>query len=150
MDVYTTWDDFKIDLTITDTIEEARVSEKELLDKHIGSELCCNLHDDPEVPFSGVRGRPRSEQARRNMSAASKLRRHSSETKRKISEWNKGNLRSIDTKLKISASKSRKISAAGVIYDSVLVAANTLGIPLRTLRSRIYSKSDVFKDYFFI
>lgn len=150
MDVYTTWDDFKIDLTITDTIEEAKVWEKELLDKYIGTELCCNLHDDPDVPFSGVRGRPRSEQARRNMAEASKLRRHSEEVKRKISEANKGNTHSAATKLTMSLAKSRKVSIDGVIYDSALQASIVLGIPNRTLRNRLQSKSPKYTDYFFI
>lgn len=50
----------------------------------------------------------------------------------------------------IADANKKKVSAAGVIYDSIAEAADALGVNRRTITDRVKNNSDRFRDYFFV
>lgn len=148
--VYTRWEDIEVELFPTATIGEARDCEQGLLDEFLGTRLCCNIGTDSVDLTAGV---ITSEMRRANLRRATDSWRgskHTEESKARISLGANREPRGDDTRLKISLAKSRKVCADGIEYDSASAAASELEIPVRTVRSRIYSESPSFKNWFFI
>lgn len=147
---YTRWDDFQIDIFEASSISEARDIEQRLLDEYLGNRLCCNIGKSSLDPTLGVIS---LEVRRTNMRKCNE-----SQIGRALSDNHKASIsagasrepRDDDTRLKISLSKSRRVSCGGKEYDSAQIAADALDLPVRTVRSRIYSETSAYRDWFFI
>lgn len=152
--IFTKWEDLQIDITLTNTVDDARREEQDLLDTHSESELLCNVSTSATNSFQGVLSDERRKEILLMAIAASSLaRRGKPQTEdhiRNAVEGRRGFTQTDKSREAISLTKSKKVSIDGVIYDSSREAAKALNLPFRTLRSRLYSDSKKFKHYFFI
>lgn len=149
-DIFTSWDDMEVEVFRAVDIEDARRLEQTLIDKYIDDPLCCNIGRSSTNPLLGVITR---EMVIANGRKASQRRigtKLSAETRARMSASHTGLTRGDDDRMKISLGKAKGVSIEGVEYGSAYQAAITLGIPVRTVRTRLYADSRKFKDWFFI
>lgn len=157
--------------------EAAHVAEQELLDKYFKEEYIFNLapnaitqeglrHSDqtiekmkatrnkPEMKafISNLfKGKPLSEEHKRNVGLSLKGRKVSDHNKQITSALFKGVKRTDEVTANIREAilaKSPRISINGVIYRGCGEAARSLGIKRTTIQYRLNSKSDEFKDWY--
>lgn len=129
---FTSWDDVQVDTFPTESIESARYEEQLLLDRHHGSELCCNISNSATVAFGGVV----TPEMRKDY--ASRLRRKQTpELVAKRAEIHRGFRHTSDSRSAISLTKSRPVLADGVRYESAALAAEAFELSIFTVRSRL-------------
>lgn len=107
---YTTWDDFTVETFLSGTLEEARQMEQQLLDRHVGTALCCNSSMSANNPFDVFeRIPPDREISMRNLEKANEARRGkplTDEHKARLSASHKGKVLSTEHKAAISKAKT--------------------------------------------
>lgn len=126
-EIYTCWDDFEVMTSEVNTLEEARQLEQQLLDRYVGTALCCNSSMSATNPFDVFeRIGPSREICIANLEKANEARRGkplSSEHKAKLSEASKGRVLSPEQRAAlIRANTGRKMSDN---HREIIIAANT-------------------------
>lgn len=107
-DVYTNWDDFEISITYTTTLEEARHEEQQLINRFVGTPLCCNVSISSVNGIAGVRPFVPKETRIKNLEKANEARRGvplSDEHRRNLSVSHSGKVLSEEHKAKLSSAK---------------------------------------------
>lgn len=142
----------------TETLDQARDKEQELLDKHHGQDLCCNVGTGSRSPWS-IGGVPESLKKLNRGRALGN--RHSEghvvsdEVKDAVRRANTGLKRSEETIAKLRAAAPtcqmipRQVSVNGIVYDSISAAAKAHGVSSPTVRNRIQSESECFSGWSF-
>ncbi|MNV64994.1 GIY-YIG catalytic domain protein [compost metagenome] len=146
---FTSWEHIKIEIFETDTIEEARHLEHQLIVQHHGSLLCCNQASSVFDPTQGVitnEMRLKTIQVARAAKLAMPV---SDETRATMSHSHTGVKRPEAVGLAISAGKSSPVILDGIEYPSVAVAARELNINHNTIRTRIKSTSPTWAGWRF-
>jgi group I intron endonuclease len=145
--VFVGWEHITIELFDTDTVEEARILEQQMIDQFIGTALCCNQATSVSDPTQGVLTPEIRSRGQRLGGIRLKGIPKSAEHKEKISKSRTGILHTEDTKANISLAKSSEIEIDGVVYRSASIAAATLGINYWTLKNRLRSTKEKFKGW---
>lgn len=112
-EIYTCWDDFEVMTSEVNTLEEARQLEQQLLDRYVGTALCCNSSMSATNPFDVFeRIGPSREICIANLEKANEARRGkplSSEHKARLSESKKGKVLSDQHKAALSLAKIGRV-----------------------------------------
>lgn len=138
--VFTAWEHIKIEIFETDTLEEARYREQQLISQHMTSPLCCNQATSVDDPTQGV---ITNEMRLATVGRANDAVRGVPKTlehREKISQGRTGKMHSEESKAAISAAKTRAVEIDGKQYPSVTIAAEELGLNVNTLRDRLRRK----------
>lgn len=150
--VFQKWDDVKVETFLTETVQEARDKETELLKVHVGSDLCFNYNTDANNPAANV---IKYRSTVRNTGYNSVDRVYPpKKTKEEISKIAKERRAkfplSAAARERISQARSRLISIEGTEYPNARVASESLGLAEGTIYRRITSKSTRFKDWHYV
>lgn len=138
--VFVGWDHITIEIFDTDTIEEARILEQQMLDQFIGTPLCCNQATSTTDPTKGVITPEMMRANAAKVIAFNTGRSFSEAHRKKMSLAHTGKIKTEETKAAISLSKSKAVEIDGVRYPSVAIAAEKLGISHWTIRTRLRAK----------
>lgn len=131
--------------------------EQELLDKFVGVVGCCNKSGESRAEniIKGIAGtgwgsgRKHSEETKKYMSAIRKgIPR--SEPKRNLRERKPGKIPTAESRSRMAAAKSKPVSIMGVGYDNILIASAALGKAYNTVKNRVLSEKDQYKDWFYL
>ena len=139
---------------ITETREEAYDYEQDILNRYFETGLLFNLACNARVFGKGLK---RSIEHNKKISKAGSGKKHeyipTAEQRYGMGSANRGKKLSTDTtdKMRLSTgTKSKPLSANGVIYPSLKAAARKLGLSKSAIKNRCLNKAEYFKDYFFI
>jgi len=124
------WEDISIEYELAVDYHNAESLEIALLKTNIKDPLCSN--------------------AMTTVQEWAKATTHFDEARRKSADTRRGKPRDELTRSKISAAKSRRIVGDGVEYASALEASQKLGIPYRTVRSRLGSNNGLGKLWYYL
>lgn len=149
-EIVTSTDDLVFTAAYTETVEEARNAEQELLDIYHGQELCCNIGTGSKSLWAA--GKVPSEmidKVRAHATGNSYGKGHvvTEEMKEAVRRANTGLKRSPETLEKMRANGLRPVVINGVKYDGVEIAAKALGIHPQTLNKRINSNLDEWSEW---
>lgn len=123
--VFTKWDDLEIQAYYFNTPTEAAVFEERLLGIYVGWTNCCNKYRTKESLID-------HESRSTIMRSSGTGRKHSEESKRKM-----------------AVNSSKRVIIDGTMYQSVKIAAETLGIPRHTIHSRIRRKAKGYENWYY-
>lgn len=141
--VFVGWEHITIEIFDTDTVEEARILEQQMLDQFVGTPLCCNQATSVSDPGEGVITLEMRQYSISRAQAHNRGRKYSDTHRKNMSLAHKGSTRSEETKAAISLSKSRAVEIDGIRYSSVAEASATLGINSNTIRTRLRNPDNV-------
>jgi len=136
--------------TIAKDREEAYNLEQKHLDEHIRSGTLFNKDTEAK---GWLQGQPCSDERKAAISYANSGRTHSPETKKQIGDTQRGRKRAEEAVEKMKETlrkKSKAVSIKGVIYPSIGVAIEALGVDYNTISNRVRSQTDAFSDWFFV
>lgn len=149
---------------VTETREEAYDFEQKILDKYYDTGLLFNKAKNARLAMEGLEV---SLDTRNKLSLAGKGRPHSAEHAKKISESLKGQKFTPERIAKIKAkaqsrdhtrlkamslvaalASAKKVFIQGIVYSSIAEAVRSLKLPSSTVRKRLSSKAERFKDWY--
>lgn len=118
------FDDIRILITYTESIEDAKRWEKFYIDKNISNPLCCNVAPDPFNPIAGNAVYGSAE----HMGKISKM------------AW--------EDRDKMVALNFKRVSIDGVIYESQSAAAEALGLSRPTITWGLKTGTGKYANWF--
>ena len=173
-EVYTGWDEFSVELHITNDLAEAREKEQTLLNDRYGDPLCCNVSDDVKNTFKNAvdrkeralaacrgntwrRGIKHTQEAIAKQIAAQTGKPHPLSDKgreairaamRKRRGVPSGHRHSDEMLAHIAQQKWKRVSIDGTEYPSVKHAMELLSLTRSSIDKRLRSRH--YPDYFFV
>lgn len=140
-EIYTCWDDFEVMTSEVNTLEEARQLEQQLLDRYVGTALCCNSSMSATNPFDVFeRIWPSREICIANLEKANEARRGkplTDEHKARLSASHKGKV--LSTEHRAALSKAKTGSTISSSHREALRQAN-VGKTITDEHKRIISE----------
>jgi predicted GIY-YIG superfamily endonuclease len=123
------------------TREDAYKLERMLIEQHAGNKLLANKTYNGYSPVI-------TEETKRKLSILNKGKKHTPEVVAKMTEFQRGRVRTPEQIAQLVNSIPRTpVSINGVKFDSATDASRHFNIGLSTVRQRVHSKSEQFKDW---